>query len=75
MADEEKNPYPPGSARYKLWERRKADREKAKGEESTPPPADEGTPDRTKRREQLDKAIERMQSAQRSDRRNTRNYT
>jgi len=41
MAEETKNPYPPGSARAKLWARREADRRKKEGgEKKTPPKGD-----------------------------------
>ena len=78
---EEKNPYPKGSYRYKLWERRQREKkakEKPEAEKEMPE-----TDDKTKRRKQLDEAIEkataqrveRMRKGQFSDSNNESNYS
>ena len=58
MADEPKNPYPPGSARAKYWARLEAERrakEEAEGTEEVEVPE---TEDDSKRRGYLDRMIE-----------------
>lgn len=76
MAEERKNPFPPGSARAKLWDRREADRKKKEAASKPEAPAeDESEEDKTKRRRALDEAIDRMSSGQRTDSANKGRFT
>ena len=50
------NPYPKGSARYKLWERREADRRKKEAAEEKP--KKKTKEDKSERRKYLDEQIE-----------------
>ena len=61
----EQNPYPPGSARAKLWQRREDERKKAEGNKQPPPPEDK--PDNTKRRKKIDDFLDRAYSGQTTD--------
>jgi hypothetical protein len=51
---DEKNPYPKGSYRYKLWERKYGGKKEAEEQPKAPPEKQ----DTTKRRKHLDDAIE-----------------
>jgi hypothetical protein len=77
------NPYEPGTARHKLWERRRQDRaKKAEAEKKPPKSKRPETDDKSKRRKSLDDAIEgevasrvrRMRDGQSSDSNNDSNF-
>lgn len=63
---QETNPYPPGSARWKLWNRKQADKAKAA---EKPPQSDgnESKDDNTRRRRQIDDYLDRAQRGQTTD--------
>ena len=65
---EEKNPYPPGSARAKLWDRQQADKKKAEDTPPPPPPPpeEEGFLDRFRNRDKkIDEEVEEAQTRRR----------